>query len=133
MVGPGDMQSVHYDKRGAKVTITYGGDDCATKKDEVEQAANKLCSDNVAMASVSFLPFSVQRCRVHQGFQMLLISVQTNLSKHRKSPGALDTLRSLCANILMRLSHVSGASTADLRSRDCLTQRPSIRALLRLY
>jgi hypothetical protein len=51
------MQSVHYDKRGAKITITYEGDDCATKKDEVEQAANKLCSENVAMASVSFFAF----------------------------------------------------------------------------
>ena len=67
------MQSVHYDKRGAKITIAYEGDDCATKKDEVEQAANKLCSDNVAMASVIFFPFSVQGCRVHQGFQMLLL------------------------------------------------------------
>ena len=46
------MQSVHYDKRGAKITIAYEGDDCAGKKDEVEQAANKICADNTAMASV---------------------------------------------------------------------------------
>ena len=50
---PGDMQSVHYDKRGAKITIAYEGDDCAGKKDEVEQAANKICADNTAMASVN--------------------------------------------------------------------------------
>ena len=49
----GDMQSVHYHKRGAKITIAYEGDDCAGKKDEVEQAANKICADNTAMASVN--------------------------------------------------------------------------------
>lgn len=48
----GDMQSVHYDKRGAKITIGYDGDDCGGKKDEVEQAANKICAENTAMASV---------------------------------------------------------------------------------
>ena len=51
----GDMQSVHYDKRGAKVTVAYDGEDCAAKKDEVEAAANKFCADNVEMASVSRL------------------------------------------------------------------------------
>lgn len=48
----GDMQSVHYDKRGAKITIAYEGDDCGGKKDDIEQAANKICADNTAMASV---------------------------------------------------------------------------------
>jgi len=48
----GDMQSVHFDKRGAKITIGYDGDDCGGKKDEVEQAANKICADNTAIASV---------------------------------------------------------------------------------
>ena len=52
VVYTGDMQSVHYDKRGAKITVAYEGDDCADKKDEVEQAANKLCSENAAMQSV---------------------------------------------------------------------------------
>ena len=102
------MQSVHFDKRGAKITIAYEGDDCATKKDEVEQAANKLCSENVAMASVSF--FNLSPFRVAEFIKMLLISVRTNLPKHRKSPGALATLRILCANILMRLSHAKWSS-----------------------
>ena len=48
----GDMQSVHFDKRGAKITVAYEGDDCGGKKDEIEQAANKICADNTAMASV---------------------------------------------------------------------------------
>jgi len=48
----GDIQSVHYDKRGAKITIAFEGDDCGGKKDEIEQAANKFCADNATMASV---------------------------------------------------------------------------------
>lgn len=56
MHAAGDIQSVHYDKRGAKVTIAYEGDDCGGKKDEVEQAATKFCTDNAAMASVGRRP-----------------------------------------------------------------------------
>lgn len=69
------MQSVHYDKRGAKITVAYEGDDCADKKDEVEQAANKLCSDNAAMASVC--PHAVL-CRLPRApFQTVRESIQT--------------------------------------------------------
>merc|ERR1712205_164695 len=49
----GDMTMVHYDKRGAKITVAYEGDDCSAKKDEVEQVANKFCAENTAMGSLT--------------------------------------------------------------------------------
>ena len=64
------MQSVHYDKRGAKVTVAYDGEDCAAKKDEVEAAANKFCADNVEMASVSRLCLRAS-CVVSPGIRRL--------------------------------------------------------------
>jgi hypothetical protein len=41
----GALAGVHFDKRGAKITIAYAGEDCAGRKDEIEERANKICDE----------------------------------------------------------------------------------------
>ena len=43
----GDMTMVHYDKRGAKITVAYEGDDCSAKKVCMCLCVCSLCVDTV--------------------------------------------------------------------------------------
>jgi hypothetical protein len=109
----GDMQSVHYDKRGAKITIAYDGDDCAGKKDEVEQAANKFCTESTAVGLVCFLPFACPAPHVAAFLHALLFcSVARDGSSFPRTIARLShmLLRALLWSVLSTDAHVTGSS-----------------------
>jgi len=50
--GAGDLLSVHYDKRGAKIAIACPGEDCTELKGKVEEEAQNICASSPAPDSL---------------------------------------------------------------------------------